>query len=388
MKFTTVFLLPAALFQTATAGLIPLGEHVDNIWTWNTSSQKWDFTAQGDEQAFSPDEVFFPLSDKPYNVTQPSVSGARLPQQSNPSLSFTGVSPGDPVWYALSSNAGLGEAYPGFRNDQSSATIAPYFETDPRLPQPQNLAQPWITSRVTSVWHDGPAAPKFSMWTGTTSTPRIWVSTTNGQTENLFLFTAGNHSHVNWTFGATGIYRIGMKASAFLGPNQSMPTGASDEIKVTYAIGPVAFWQCRNFSAPDLEQPTISGMEADPDFDGGKNIVEYAFGTDPNGTATLLAPGLGAPVSYLENTPEGRFQVISFPRRKALQLTNPLIYTPQFSDNLAPDSWSEEGTETISPFIGDQSALNAEWEKVEFRRAVSGSSLQKGFARVKLAFTN
>ena len=391
MKLTTVFLLPAAFLQTAAAGLIPLGEHVDNIWTWNTSSQKWEFTAQGDENAYGPDEVFFPLSDKPYiaETTQQAISGARLIQNTNAGLAFTGVAPGAPIWYALEWNSGLGEAYPGFRNDQSSATIAPYFETDPRLlPQPQNIALPWITSRFTSVWHDGPAAPKFSVWTASTSSPRIWASTSNGQTNNLFLFSAGGHKHVNWTFGATGIYRIGMTASAFLGPNQSMPTGASEEVKVTFAVGPVAFWQCRNFSAPELELPLVSGMNADPDGDGLKNIVEYAFGTDPNGSATPLAPGLGAPASYLENSAEGAFHVISFPRRKPLQLTNPLIYTPQFSHNLALDSWSEVGTETVSAFIGSQTALNAEWEKVEFRRAVSGSSLQKGFARVKLAFTN
>jgi len=385
MKIPTTLLLSSVL---SSAGMIPLGEHVDIIWTWNTSSQKWELTVQGEGDPYNPDEVFLPLSDKPYSVTQPSVSGARRTQESNPLLSFTGVAPGENTWYALSNNPGLGEAYPGFRNDQTSATIAPYFETDPRLPQPQAIARSWITSRISSVFHDGTLPAKFSMWNGTTSTPRIWISTTNGQPDNLFLFAAGDHTHVNWTFGATGIYRIGMRASAFLGTNQSMPAGTSEEAKVTFAVGPVAFWQCRNFSALELELPSVIGMDADPDGDGGKNIVEYAFGTDPNGTATPLAPGLGAPISYLENTPEGSFHIISFPRRKTLQLTNPLIYTPQFSENLTPDSWTEEGTETVSAFTGDQSALNAEWEKVEFRRTLAGPSLQKGFARVKVAFTH
>ncbi len=341
----------------------------------------------GDDRAYSPEEAFLPLSDKPYVATDPGSSGARVIQGAGNSLSFTGVAPGGNIWYALSSNPGVGEAYPGFRNNQASADFGAYFETDPRLPQPQNFARAWITSRVTSVYHDGPAAPKFSMWSDSPSDPNIWASTTNGQTDNLFLFRFGSHNHVNWTFGATGIYRIGMSASAFLGPGMTNPITSGGETKVTFAVGPVAYWQCLNFSAPVLEMPGVIGMEADPDGDGVKNLVEYAFGTDPNGAATPLAPGLGPPEVRMETSSAGTFQVIAFPRRKALQLTNPLIYTPQFSDDLTPASWTENGTGTVSSFSGDQAALNAEWEKVEFRRQVTGASARKAFARVKVAFT-
>lgn len=366
--------------------MIPLGEHLDHLWTWNTAEQKWELTLLGDERAYTPDEAFLPLSDKPYLVQQPSQSGARLPQQSNASLSFTGVAPGKNIWYALSGNPGLGEAYPGFRNNQGSNVIAPYFETDQRLPQPQSMARPWITSRISSVFHDGPQAAKFSMWTGSTSSPSIWASTSNGQTNNLFLFAAGGHNHVNWTFGATGIYRIGMRASAFLGAGQTLPTGDSDEVKVTFTVGPVAFWQATQFSGEELESPAISGMDADPDGDGEKNLVEYAFGTDPNGGALPLAPGLGRPVFTTETSGGVNYQVLTFPRRKALQLTRPLVYAPQFSENLRTDSWQENGTESVSAFTGDQTGLNAVWEKVEFRHPVANPAPVRGFARVGVSF--
>ena len=167
-----------------------------------------------------------------------------------------------------------------------------------------------------------------------------------------------------------------------------MPTGESDEVKVTFTVGPVAFWQATQFSGEELEVAMMSGMGADPDGDGEVNLVEYAFGTDPNGTSTPLAPGLGRPVVRKEITSEGTFQVVAFPRRKALQLTNPLVYTPQFSDDLSENSWMESGTEIVKAFTGDQNGLNAEWEKVEFRRPVTGSSSQRAFSRVKVAFAN
>ena len=383
MKILTITIVSHSF---ASAGMIPLGEHVDHLWTWQGGEGKWELTLLGDDRGYSPDEVFLPLSDKPYLATQPSQSGARLPQQNNANLSFTGVAPGANIWYALASNSGLGEAYPGFRNNQTSAIIAQYFETDPRLPQPQSIARPWITSRISSVFHDGPLSPKFSMWKGTTSSPRIWASTSNGQTNNLFLFAAGDHNHVNWTFGATGIYRIGMRASAFLGAGQTMPTGDSDEVKVTFTVGPVAYWQATQFSGDELEIPAISGMDADPDGDGEKNLIEYAFGTDPKGGTAPLAPGLGKPVSSIETSGGVRYQVISYPRRKSLQLTRPLIYTPQFSENLLPDSWQENGPTTVTAFTGAQSALNAEWEKVEFRHPVVDPAPARGFARVMVSF--
>lgn len=43
-----------------------------------------------------------------------------------------------------------------------------------------------------------------------------------------------------------------------------------------------AKWRAANFPGPALEDPAISGPEADPDGDGLTNAAEYAFARDPN----------------------------------------------------------------------------------------------------------
>jgi hypothetical protein len=40
-------------------------------------------------------------------------------------------------------------------------------------------------------------------------------------------------------------------------------------------------WDNFHFSAPERDDPRISGPEADPDGDGRPNLAEYAFGTNP-----------------------------------------------------------------------------------------------------------
>lgn len=364
--------------------MIPVDGHLDNLWTWNPTAQKWELKIDADTGLYLPNEAFLAISDKPYNPTQPANSGARVTQGSN--LQFTGVSQGNPIWYALASNPGIGEAYPGFRNNQQESSFGQYFETDSRLPQPQNLARPWITVAIGNVFHDGLESPKFSMWSGNFNSPSIWASTSNGQPVNSYIFAASGHNHVNWTFGATGIYRIEISASAFLGPGATNPTGTSPIEKITFAVGPVAYWQCLNFEASEIEDATIVGMQADPDSDGVTNIIEYAFGTDPNGGAVSLAGGLGPPKAKIVKNANGTFFVISYPRRKALQLTNPLTYTPQFSADLSANSWIANGSETVSAYTGPQTPLNQEWEKIESWHQISNGGSEKGYMRVKVEF--
>jgi len=229
------------------------------------------------------------------------------------------------------------------------------------------------------VFHDGPGQPKFSMWTGTGNAPRVWMSTSNGQGNNFFLYSGGSHTHVNWTFGAQGIYRIGLKASAFLGPGQTNPTGESGEVTVTFAVGPVARWQATYFNGEELENPVVSGLAADADGDGRVNLLEYAFGLHPrNGDAVPVAAGLGMPEVFLLEEDGKLFQVLRYPRKKAGVLLDPLLYSPQFSDTLENDDWDAG----VGKIVGE---LDVEWELVEARREISAGA-SKGFARVKVGF--
>lgn len=359
-------------------GLEALPGHVDLRWTWNIAEEEWRLDAVGvGSGVFAPGDVFLPLSDKPWNGT--SASGARIIQPDNATQNFTGVPVGQPSWYAVISLPGTGEAWPGFESLQGNTVFGEYVETDSRLPQPQSSARPWIKVTMGEVFHDGPGEPKFSLWTGTGSAPRVWMSTSNGQTDNFFLYAGGSHTHMNWTFGAQGIYRIGLRASAFLGPDRTSPTGDSDEVKVTFAIGPVARWQATYFNGEELENPEVSGMSADADGDGRVNLLEYAFGLHPRkGDASPVSDELGMPEVSLLQEDGAHFQVLKYPRRKAGVLLDPLVYSPQFSDTLEEDDWEAGVGESVND-------LDAEWELVEVRREVSMEA-SRSFARVKVGF--
>lgn len=52
--------------------------------------------------------------------------------------------------------------------------------------------------------------------------------------------------------------------------------GASTAYSFTYSE-----WQAENFTPTELADPAISGPDADPDGDGQKNLLEYAFAREP-----------------------------------------------------------------------------------------------------------
>ena len=47
------------------------------------------------------------------------------------------------------------------------------------------------------------------------------------------------------------------------------------------AASPFDRWRADHFSTQDLEETSISGEAADPDFDGISNIEEYSYRLDP-----------------------------------------------------------------------------------------------------------
>lgn len=379
----TKLLLHILLAPSVFAGLSPVDEHVDIRWRWEPPGG-WTcqiVTDSNGEILRHPDEVFFVLSDKPYAAANPSNSGARFTQPSSPAFSFTGVPAGQPLWVAVQGTPGIGEAWPGFDNNQSAGTFGSYIPSDLRVSQ--TTARPWIRISLDHYTPPHGTNASFSLWTTSGSMPRVWMSTHDPSVSNDYFFAEGTHTHLNWGFSKPGIHRVGLKASAFAGPGATNPTGTSTTHTLTFAIGPFARWQASHFDAQAIAIPTISGASADPDRDGMKNLVEFAFGLDPNSGGTLpIEDGLGMPRFTVSEGPGGMLEVLSYPRRRAGSQISPLIYQAQFLDETTGE-WSQDGvTTTAEDFSGPLSRLNPEWEWVTSTRSAGVTGQPRGFARV------
>jgi surface-anchored protein len=383
MKTTcTIFLIASSSIH---AGLIPIGEHVDIRWRWE-SPAAWSCQAVTDsngETAYDTEEVFFPLSDKPYVAGAPSNSGARFTQPASTNFAFTGVQAGQPLWIAVQGTPGIGEAWPGLENNQSAGTFGSYIPNDIRVSQ--TSARPWIKI---SLHHYSPPQgtdSHFSMWTTSGSVPKVWMSTHDLSVVNDYYYAEGTHTHMNWGFSALGIHRVEITASAYLGPGATNPTAASAVHTLTFAVGPFAQWQAFHFGNAGLDDPSIFGSSADPDHDGLKNLVEFAFGLDPNrGDASPVSPGLGFPVMSIVEEEGVFFETLTYPRRKAGNQIAPLIYQPQFASSPSGD-WELDGiTTTTTEFPAGQEVLNQDWELATSRRAIGNSVPARRFARVAL----
>ncbi len=108
----------------------------------------------------------------------------------------------------------------------------------------------------------------------------------------------------------------------------------------------LADWEEANFTEFELLDPTISGPDADPDLDGVPNLLEYAFGTDPNDPdsgpdglvyeGSILGGGslveTGQPISAVEVTGSGTVTRVLFLRRTS-SFTDGLTYVVEFTSN-------------------------------------------------------
>jgi surface-anchored protein len=372
-------LLPIAASH---AGLMPLREHVDLHWHYDPVDA-WVCEARtgqaGQDVMHELSEVYLPIGDEAVED-----GGERYSQPDLGEFAFTGVAAGKPIWISPQIQE-PGQVWPGFNNDQTAENFGSYQETDPRLPaEDRAMSQPWIQIRFHGLSYLGTGEPAFSMWkTDGFGTPTPWFSTAAGQ--NTFIYVAGSHVHANWGFGALGIYRIRMSASAYQGPGQTSPTGESDIFTVTFAVGLVAQWQADHFTGAELEDAAVSGLAADPDGDGLTNLQEFAFGMDPrDGQRMASLAGLGLPKHSLRREAEGWQERFEYPRRKALGQLKPLRYQPEISVNLSDAGWAmpADVLESVHEISGDAAHLAEQWEWVELQRTLPAGPPERRFWRL------
>jgi hypothetical protein len=132
-----------------------------------------------------------------------------------------------------------------------------------------------------------------------------------------------------------------------LGSSPLYESGNPSMATVLIRDAPWDAWRFNHFSPAELEDPNISGEDADPDQDGQANIFEYAFNLDPHVPETNRVFVINVEISPLDNEP---YFVLNFKRRLP---PSDMIYEVFVSDDLI--HW-ESGTtyvQELAPATND-----------------------------------
>jgi hypothetical protein len=162
------------------------------------------------------------------------------------------------------------------------------------------------------------------------------------------------------------------------------PTGSFsiDSALFTVGAGPVgqtlAAWKSRVFTAAQLNDPAISGNNADPDNDGVINALEYAFNLNPLVSDRNGEGGIPKPSRVRIDNQE--YLRVTFVRRAA---PVDVRYTAQISEDLS--AWTNIDASiaetTVSPGTIDGQAL----EEIVLRLLQPiGSATRSQFVRVRV----
>jgi hypothetical protein len=133
-------------------------------------------------------------------------------------------------------------------------------------------------------------------------------------------------------------------------------------------------WSAGVFDAAQLADPLVSGPEADPDGDGIVNLLEFAFGLEPEVRSPLQGSAgvKGMPVTTV--TPPT--MTVEFLRRSPL-VAPVLEYIVEFSDDLG-GSWTPVTDAEVEAVEGDPA-----WESVRATIPASPASGRR-FSRVRV----
>jgi hypothetical protein len=109
--------------------------------------------------------------------------------------------------------------------------------------------------------------------------------------------------------------------------NAGSDRGWVDQVLWAPSLSPYSQWKSINFTPLEAVNPLISGPDADPDMDGVKNLLEFAFGLNPKSGASVQVP-----VAQVM----GGNLVISFTQPPGV---SGIIYSAEWSPTLAPPVW-------------------------------------------------
>lgn len=189
---------------------------------------------------------------------------ARTTIPNNPYYTFLGQ-PGSPVWIL----------------PQTQVFTVPYVGISTEEIPPGVFNGP-LRFELISV--DGPGNSFAWAVPGLGQPPIIKFICTNGVVSpdtNVMTPTTGSHEHYNWAFSTNGLYRVTFRYSGQLAADGTYITGR--DVTWAFEILPLRPWE--NWVSTNWLPATasdVAGANADPDGDGLVNVLEYAFGNDPN----------------------------------------------------------------------------------------------------------
>lgn len=142
----------------------------------------------------------------------------------------------------------------------------------------------------------------FFLWQAELGTLQFWMNSRDGvDAGDAIAQLPGGHSHANWGFSTSGLYRITFQSEGRrVGESTnrvSEPTVVTFHVLPLPVVPPTPYriWQAEHW--PGVSEDAILGESADPDADGRPNLWEYADGTDPRVADLPKVPQIVATVS-------------------------------------------------------------------------------------------
>ncbi|MDB6025277.1 MAG: Na-Ca exchanger/integrin-beta4, partial [Verrucomicrobiales bacterium] len=130
-------------------------------------------------------------------------------------------------------------------------------------------------------------------------------------------------------------------------------------------------WRAGKFSPAEMSQLNVSGADADPDGDGIRNLLEYAYNGNPKSTNSASHFS-----GNIEGAPGAANYVIQFTRRKS---PTDLVYKVEVTSDLI--AWDSNGVQELLPAVDDGNGIT---ETARFVIAPGLNGNPQKFVRLKV----